>query len=108
MATDGMNESSQINSNDVSPGPFAERSEAAHLGGLNDVFPNHPKTGPWYSLAGKAMAPWELEVMNSTAEGDTRHQAATMSPSWDSTTVVSTGMTKGGSGADYNSDLPNH
>jgi len=82
-----------------SPAPFE--------GNLSGAFSDHPRSGEW-ATEGQTLAAWEATVMESHAMGDTRHQAVTTSPSWDSTTLVTTGMTKGGNGADYNSDLPNH
>lgn len=72
------------------------------------LFPNHPRSGFYFSEKGAMLQPHLAMPMESTSEGDSRHQAPTTSPSWDSTTIVTTGMTKGGNGANYDSDLPNH
>lgn len=73
---------------------------------MSDMFPNHPRSGPWETLKGGMLAPYECETMTSTSEGDSRHQAETTSPSWDSTTIEMTGTTTG-SGL-YDSSLENH
>ena len=76
--------------------------------GLSGSFPDHNPTGAWSSEKGTNAACWELDYGTSKAEGDSRHQAPTSSPSWDSTIIVNTGTTKGGNGANYDSSLPNH
>lgn len=113
MATDGMT----VDGSEM-PGHHDMQAEAegmnsevpfeANLGGMGDLFPFHPKVGPWYTLAGDDAKPWELEVLESHSTGDTRHQTVTKSPSWESTTVVSTPVTRGGSSEFGESDLPNH
>lgn len=82
-----------------SPSPFE--------GGLSGSFSDHPRSNEWASN-GQTLPAWEATVLESSAMGDSRHQAATTSPSWDSTTLVNTGMTRGGPDAQYNSSLPNH
>lgn len=83
----------------------------AHIGDLSgEMFPQHPKTGIYFSLKGTDAEPWELAVLESHSTGDTRHQTVTKSPEWQNTIVVSTGVTRG-EGAEVNSgslDLPNH
>jgi hypothetical protein len=60
------------------------------------LFPQHPKVGDWNSLKGSMLAPHEEPPIYSTAMGDTRHQTDAMAQSWDSTVVVTTGLTGGG------------
>jgi hypothetical protein len=80
-----------------------------HEGDLNgELFPQHPKTGPWYTLAGDMAEPWELAILESHSTGDTRHQTVTKSPEWEKTIIVSTPVTKGSSSEFGDSDLPNH
>jgi hypothetical protein len=76
-----------------------------------ELFPQHPKVGPWYSLAGDAAEPWELSVLESHSTGDTRHQTVTKSPEWQSTIVTTTGVTRGvgtPEGGPETLGLPNH
>lgn len=110
MATDGMSVSAQVDGNATAGGYGQVNSSAPEIDGLGSgAFPNHPKTGPWYTLAGPAMTPWEIQVMESTSAGDSRHQtSSTITQKWDSDIIVSTGMTKGESGDFGSSDLPNH
>lgn len=116
MATDGMTvDGSQM------PGHHVMNAEASPanseqplegpLGGLGDLFPQHPKVGLWYSLAGDAAKPWELEVLESHSTGDTRHQTVTKSPEWQSTIVTTTPVTRGvgtPEGGPETLGLPNH
>lgn len=60
------------------------------------MFPQHPRSGPWETLKGSMLAPHEAAPMTSTASGDSRHQTDAMTGHWDSTVIVSTGMTRGG------------
>lgn len=85
-------------------------SAQAHIGDLSgELFPNHPKTGDWFSLKGDDCKPWEIQTLESTSAGTSRHQAPTMSPAWNSTVVVQTPTTKAqSSDGHYKSDLPNH
>lgn len=84
-------------------------SEKAVIGDLSgEVFPNHPKVGPWFTLQGNACQPWEVGIMESNSEGDSRHQAPTKSPEWNSTIIVQTPTTGIEAGPLYSSDLPNH
>ncbi len=79
-------------------------------GGLEEgaIFGDHNRQGEWAS-ASQTEACWELPTMSSTSEGDSRHIVATHSPDWNSTTIVTTGMTRGeGADGSYNSNLPNH
>lgn len=82
----------------------------AHIGDLSgELFPFHPKVGEWYSLKGDDCKPWELETLESTSAGTSRHQAPTMSPEWNSTIIVQTPTTKAqGPDGKHKSDLPNH
>jgi hypothetical protein len=73
---------------------------------MGELFPDHPKSGFYFSAKGQTLSPYELDTLESSAMGDSRHQAPTTSPSWDSTTVVHTGLTA--AEGSYHSDLPNH
>lgn len=58
---------------------------------------DHPQSGDWATLKGRALSPYVLDVLTSTAMGDTRHQTNNMpSQMWDATTVVNTPLTHGG------------
>jgi len=57
---------------------------------------NHGAEGAWSSLKGRMLAPHEAAPLTSTASGDSRHQTDAMAGHWDSTTIVNTGMTRGG------------
>jgi hypothetical protein len=83
-------------------------SQAPFEAGLGGAFSDHNRQGAWASEQGTNCQSWELAYGESHAMGDSRHQALTTSPSWNSTIVEMTGTTKGGNGADYNSSLPNH
>ena len=75
MATDGLSVTAQMDGNVKAGGVYQTDSSDPHESGLaSGVFPNHPKTGPWYTLAGEAMTPWEITPLESVAEGDSRHQ----------------------------------
>jgi len=87
------------------PGP---NSQAMYEAGLSGAFADHQAINAWSSEKGGHCATWESATMESKAMGDSRHQTSTKSPEWNSTIIVQTGSTRGGSGADYNSDLPNH
>lgn len=87
------------------PGP---NSQAMYEAGLSGSFPDHNPTGAWATEIGGHCATWETATMESRATGDSRHQTSTKSPEWNSTIIVQTPTTKGGSGASYDSDLPNH
>jgi hypothetical protein len=76
--------------------------------GLSGSFADHPAINAWSSEKGTNAYCWELTTLESHAGGDSRHQAPTHSPEWNSTIIVKTGVTKGGNGANYDSDLPNH
>lgn len=60
------------------------------------MFPQHPRSGPWETLKGSMLAPHMQAPLTSTATGDTRHQTDAMAQKWDSTVIVTTGMTRGG------------
>ena len=89
------------------PGP---NSQAQYEAGLQPgaIFSDHPAAAVWESLQGTNCATWETATLESKAMGDSRHQAPTTSPEWNSTVIVQTPVTRGGNGADYHSDLPNH
>lgn len=70
------------------------------------MFPDHPKTGFYFADKGQTLAPHLQMPLESSAQGESRHQTSPMSPSWDSTTIVNTGLTA--SEGSYNSELPNH
>src|SRR5690242_2586979 len=61
-------------------------TEAPYDFGRDATFPDHPKVGPWYTLMGEAMTPWEFGTIESQAAGETRHQTpSTITQKWDST-----------------------
>lgn len=113
MATDGMHlaGSSQVGHHAYNAQASGPDTAEAHVGDLNgEMFPQHPRTGIYFSLKGDECAPWELAVLESHSTGDTRHQTVTKSPEWENTIVVSTPVTRG-EGTERNSgslDLPNH
>lgn len=86
------------------PGPNSQSQFEAALGG---AFSDHPRSNKWADEVGAA-ATWESSTMESRSMGDSRHIDPTSSPAWNSTIIVNTGTTKGGSGANYDSSLPNH
>lgn len=92
-----------------SNGSHGPNTAGAYEGGLEEgsIFSDHNRQGEWASQ-GQTLGCWEAPVMTSTSEGDSRHTTPTHSPDWNSTIIVTTGMTRGGNGANYDSDLPNH
>lgn len=110
MATDGLSVSAQVDGNATAGGAMQTNSSAPEVDGLNSgLFPEHPRSGFWFSAKGQAMTPWEMEPLESQAAGETRHQTpSNITQKWDSDIIVSTGMTKGESGDFGSSDLPNH
>ncbi|HEY6019694.1 MAG TPA: hypothetical protein VIY48_07280 [Candidatus Paceibacterota bacterium] len=60
------------------------------------LFPQHPRSGDWETLKGRMLSPHTAAPLTSTASGDSRHQTDAMAGHWDSTVIVSTGMTRGG------------
>lgn len=84
-------------------------SQSPYESGLSGSFSDHPRMGAWSSEKGTNAYCWEASTMESHSMGDSRHQAPTTSPAWNSTIIVQTGTTgPDGSGASYNSHLPNH
>lgn len=83
-------------------------SQSPFEGGLGGSFSDHNRQGAWASEQGTNCMPWELAYGETHSEGDMRHNAPTSSPHPTSTIIVNTGTTKGGSGANYDSSLPNH
>lgn len=71
-----------------------------------EMFPQHPKSGFYFGDKGQMLAPHIEAPLMSNAEGETRHQTSPMSPAWDSTTIVNTGLTP--AETSYATDLPNH
>src|SRR5690242_15826675 len=69
------------------------------------MFPNHPRSGFYFSAKGGMIAPYEAATMESTSESNGRNQADTTSPVW-SGFIEDTGTTTG-SGL-YSSDMENH
>ena len=57
---------------------------------------NHGPEGDWKTLKGRMLAPHEAAPLTSTASGDSRHQTDAMAGKWDSSVIVTTGMTRGG------------
>ena len=104
--------------NVVAPGgtPYSGSDSASpHDFGRDGTFPDHPKVGPWYALAGRAMEPWELLVIESQAAGETRHQTpSTITQTWDKTIPEMSGqfdpdaLTHGKGQEAGPTDLPNH
>ncbi|AUG87332.1 hypothetical protein SEA_OLICIOUS_5 [Streptomyces phage Olicious] len=70
--------------------------EGVSASGGEGMFPQHPRSGPWETLEGAALAPHIQQPLHSTAQGDSRHQAPTGMTHWDSKVIVSTGLTRGG------------
>lgn len=70
--------------------------ESVSASGGEGWFPQHPKVGPWETLKGGTLAPHIQQPLESSAEGDSRHQTNPMTGHWNSTVIVSTGMTRGG------------
>jgi hypothetical protein len=86
------------------PGP---NSQSPFEGALGGAFSDHPRSNKWADTVAPC-ATWETATMESHSMDAPRGVQATSSPSWNSTIIVNTGTTKGGSGANYDSSLPNH
>lgn len=83
-------------------------SQAPFEAGLGGSFSDHPRSNAWATTQGTNAYCWELAYGESHSMGDSRHNAPTSSPHPVSTIMVNTPTTKGGSGANYDSSLPNH
>lgn len=64
-------------------------------GGGGD-FPQHPKTGDWETLKGRMLTPPLMNVLESTAQGDSRHIDEAACIDWASTIIENTGQTGAG------------
>ncbi len=63
---------------------------------MSEMFPQHPRSGPWETLKGGTLAPHLQPGMESTNTGDPRFNGNAGSLGWSKDTVVTTGMTRGG------------
>jgi|UniRef100_A0AAU7GYC8 hypothetical protein len=70
--------------------------EGVSAGGGEGLFPQHPRSGDWETLKGGTLSPHLQMPLTSSAQGDSRHQAPAGGGRWDSTVIVTTGMTRGG------------
>ena len=57
---------------------------------------NHGPINAWASEKGSMLQPHLQMPMESTSKGDSRHQTDNVNQLWNSTVVVTTGMTRGG------------
>lgn len=57
---------------------------------------NHGPQGVWQSEKGSMLSPHVQMPMTSEAKGDSRHQTDNVNQLWNSTVIVTTGMTRGG------------
>lgn len=73
---------------------------------MSEMFPDHPKSGEFFSLKGGMFPPPELMTLESKSEGDSRHQADAVCNPWEADTIVQTPTTTG-SGA-TNAPLAGH
>ena len=69
---------------------------AVDASGGTEYFPQHPDVGEWETLKGRMLPPPELPVLESTAHGDSRHQAYAGPTDWVGDIIVNTGETRGG------------
>jgi hypothetical protein len=107
MATDGLSVSAQVDGNVTANNMQTDSVEEGGIG--SGVFPNHPRSGFYFSEKGKAMEAWEMTPLESTSSGDSRHQTPdNITQTWDSTTIVDTGETRGIGTEAGPTDLPNH
>lgn len=62
-------------------------SETGELG--SGLFPGHPRSGPWETLKGSALQPWEQGVdMQPSNEGEPRFNGEVKGPmSWDQSII---------------------
>jgi hypothetical protein len=61
--------------------------------GGGECFPQHPKTGEFETLKGRMLTPPLMDVLTSTAMGDSRHIDEAPSIDWASTIIENTGST---------------
>lgn len=73
---------------------------------MTDMFPNHPRTGFYFSEKGGLIDAYEQPTDESIVPTDSRVNVPTESPSWDSSTIEDTPMTSG-TGM-YDSSIENH
>lgn len=64
--------------------------------GGGENFPQHPKTGDWETLKGSMLTPPLMDVLTSTAMGDSRHIDEAPCIDWASTIIENTGQTGAG------------
>lgn len=93
MAFDNGSGSSVASGSPVGPsGQFQDQQQLK-----NGMFPGHPKTGPWFSLAGDMLQPWEADAIESTSQtGASRAHSPSPSIAPNSTIEVNTPLTLGG------------
>jgi hypothetical protein len=66
------------------------------MGEEGGMFPQHPRNTEWETLEGRMLAPHTQDVLESVAQGDSRHQDAPANIGWDTTILVNTGTTGAG------------
>lgn len=72
--------------------------EGVSAEGGDGLFPQHPKTSEWFTLAGKAMSPYELSVLESANEGPDRlnQEVSNGVQKWDAFIKPYEPLTRGG------------
>lgn len=64
---------------------------------MSDLFPQHPRSGDWETLKGKALSPHELSYdVQDQNFGDSRLNQTTPNDGWASHILVTTGTTGAG------------
>lgn len=73
---------------------------------MPDFFSDHPMEGAWKSLKGGMFPPPELPTLESTSQGDSRHQADAVRNLWEQDVIVQTPTTTGT--GSHNAPLEGH
>lgn len=69
-------------------------TERPGAGSEGEVFPQHPRTGPWHSLKGGTESPWLQTASQTDNEGPERlNQTVSGTGSWDQFIKPSEGTT---------------
>lgn len=73
---------------------------------MSEMFPNHPKSGFYYSDKGGMVAPYEAPTQEDIENTTSRVNVPTESPMWNETIIEMTPTT--GAATGYDSSLEGH
>lgn len=63
---------------------------------MSELFPQHPRSGPWETLKGGTLAPHLQMPLEGANTGDPRFNGNAGNLGWTKDTIINTGMTRGG------------